>query len=331
MEDVASLSDQLTDEEWLSELEEIGEERGYYQPLGKRHGALFLDESLETLLVSFDTIGTARAGSASGIPHGMLLAELQGWSHLSIIAQDQTWFRAEPVYRYFDRLVDEAFFEDFDRVIFYGAGPNGYAAAAFSVAAPGATVILVSPQATLDPEVAPWDDRFTAMRRTDFRARYGYAPDMIEAAGTVILFHDPTEDLDAMHAALFRGPQVRKIRVRHGGPGLGRELQDMRVISDVVAAAGEDALTDLAIYRSLRKRRDYLPYLRNLLNRVHVEERHFLTALLCRNVSDRKKHAPRFNHHLTLATRKLAAAGRALPPVRKKRSAASLLPELGEG
>jgi hypothetical protein len=331
MEDVATLSDQLTDEEWLSEFEEIGEARGYYQPLGKRHGALFLDESLETLIVSFDTVATARAGSASGIPHAMLLAELHGHSHISLIAREPTWFRDEAVYRYFDRLVDEAFFEDFDRVIFYGAGMGGYAAAAFSVAAPGATVILVAPQATLDPEIASWDDRFVRMRRANFRERYGYAPEMVEAAGRVILFYDPTEELDAMHAALFRGAQISKIRVPHGGPQLGRELQDMKIIADVVSAATADSLKDLDIYRALRKRRDYLPYLRNLLNRVHIEERHFLTALLCRNVSDRKKHAPRFNHHLTLARRKLSAAGRELPPVRKRRSAAELLPELRNG
>lgn len=330
MDDVASLSDQLTDEEWLSELEQIGEERGYYQPLGKRHGAFFIDESLETLVVSFDTIESARAGSASGIPHAMLVAELHGWSHLSVIAHETTWFRDEHVYRYFDRLVDDAFFEDFDQVIFYGAGANGYAAAAFSVAAPGATVVLVSPQATLDPEIAPWDDRFISMRRTDFSARYGYAPDMIEAADDVILFFDPEEDLDAMHAALFRGPQVRKIRFRYGGTRLGRELQDLKIISEVMSAAANGTPSDLSIYRALRKRRDHLPYLRNLLNRVHVEERHFLTALLCRTVSDRKQHAPRFNHHLTLATRKLGASGKQLPPVRKKRSMASRLPELRE-
>jgi hypothetical protein len=48
-------------------------------------------------------------------------------------------------------------------------------------------------------------------------------------------------------------------------------------------------------------------------------------------VTDREKHAPRFNHHLTLARRKLSAAGRDLPPVRKKRSAAERLPELRGG
>ena len=80
--------------------------RGYYEPVGPRHSALFLDESFDVLLVSFDTITSARAGSASGIPHGMFQAELRGWSHLSVLAKSPTWFRDPSVYGYFDRLID---------------------------------------------------------------------------------------------------------------------------------------------------------------------------------------------------------------------------------
>jgi hypothetical protein len=327
MSELVTLSDQLTDEEWLDELAEIGEDRGYYESVGDRHGALFLDESLETLLVSFDTIASARAGSASGIPHGMLQAELNGWSHLSLIARDHSWFRDPAVYGYFDRLVDDAFFEDFDRVIFYGHGMCAYAAAAFSVAAPGATVIVVSPQATLDPEIASWDDRFMGMRRTNFTDRFGYAPDMLDAAQRAFIIYDPLEELDAMHAALFRGPQIEHIRFRFGGGRLGTDLQAMNAIGPILKAAGEDRLTRREIFRIFRRRRDYLPYLRNLLNRVHVDDRLWLTALLCRTVLSRK-NAPRFRHHLELAEHKLTMQGRSLPEPHKKRSAAHKFPDL---
>ena len=63
------------------------------------------------------------------------------------------WFRYPKVHAYFNRLVDDGFFDDLDKVVFYGAGPCGYAAATFSVAAPGATVVAIQPQATLDPRV----------------------------------------------------------------------------------------------------------------------------------------------------------------------------------
>lgn len=329
MSELASLSDQLTDEEWLSVFGEIGEERGYFQPLGSRHGALFLDESLETLVVCFDTIASARHGSASGIPHGVLQAEMNGWSALSLVAHDQSWFRDPKVYAYFDELVDDAFFEDFDRVIFYGSGPNGYAAAAYSVAAPGAKVVLIAPQATLDPTIAPWDDRFTHMRRTDFSSRYGYAPDMIEAADEVLLFFDPHQELDAMHAALFRGPQVRHVRFRHAGARIGQDIQDMKILNQVFRSLASDGLSDRDLYTLLRRRREFMPYLRNLLSQTHIEERHWLTGLLCRSVL-RRKEAPRFRHHLQLAEQKLGALGRALPrsPTARKKNAASRLPEL---
>ncbi len=327
MSELVTLSDQLTDEEWLSELAEIGEDRGYYEPVGDRHGALFLDESLDTLLVSFDTIPSARAGSASGIPHGMLQAELNGWSHLSLIARDRSWFRDPAVYGYFDRLVDDAFFEDFDRVVFYGHGMCGYAAAAYSVAAPGATVVVVSPQATLDPDIAPWDDRFVGMRRTNFTDRYGYAPDMLDAAEKAFVIYDPLEELDAMHATLFRGTQIEHIRSRFGGARLGTDLQAMNAIGPILKAAGDGTLTRAVAFKALRRRRDYLPYLRNLLNRVHVDDRLWLTALLCRTVLSRK-NAPRFRHHLELSEHKLMMQGRSLPEPRLKRSAASKFPEL---
>lgn len=328
MSELVTLSEELTDTEWLAEIADIGTERGYFQPIGDDHGALFIDAAPEVLIVTFDTIGSARAGSASGIPHGMLQAEVHEWSHLSILAKTPSWFRDADLYAYFDRLIDEAFFEAFDRVIFYGAGMCGYAAAAFSVAAPGSTVMLAGPVATLDPEIAAWDDRYTGARIKDFRTRYGYAPEMVEAADRVILLYDPTEELDAMHAALFRGPHIEKIRFRHAGPRIGSELQAMNVLGKLFKGAADGTLSATDIYRALRRRREYSPYLRHLLNRIHIEDRDFLTAVLCRAVLTRRE-APRFRHHLEAAEQKLNAAGRTLPPMRRAKRASDKLPELG--
>jgi hypothetical protein len=322
MSDLLSLSADLTDDEWLAEIDTHGEERGYFEPVGPDHAALFLDESLDVLLVSFDSIASARAGSASGLPHAMLIAEERGWSHLSILSKTTGWFRDSSVYGYFDRLVDDGFFEDFDHVLFYGVGPAGYAACAYSVTAPGATVIAVAPQATLDPRIASWDDRFTRARSRDFSSRYGYAPDMLEAAQAAYILHDPTVDLDAMHAALYRGEPNHSIRLRHTGPRIGTELQDMRILGPLFDAAVDGTLTPLSFYKAFRKRRDYPPYLRALLNRVHVEGRHFLTALLCRAVLARKS-LPQFESQLKVSEHRLRASGRSLPPSLAERRGAT--------
>ncbi|MDG1103479.1 MAG: hypothetical protein P8N75_08935 [Ascidiaceihabitans sp.] len=118
-------------------------------------------------------------------------------------------FTIQMVYSYFDRLDDDGIFDDFDHVIFYGAGPCEYAAAAFSVAAPGATVVAIQPQATLDPQITEWDDRYVKMRRADFSSRYGYAPDMLDAAEQAYVIYDPCERLDAAHAAMFTRSNVK--------------------------------------------------------------------------------------------------------------------------
>jgi hypothetical protein len=312
-----TLSEELSDDEWLAEIETFGEAKGYFQPLGNSHAAVFAANSPETLLVYFDTIPGARVTNPAGLPAPVEIAEELGWSHLSLYARKATWFRDHRVYRFFDRLVDEGFLEDFERVVFFGAGSGGYAAAAFSVAAPGATVIAVAPQATLDPAMAEWDDRFVAMRRTSFTDRYGYAPDMVEAADRVFIIYDPLVELDAMHAALFRGENVERIRFRNAGPGTGRELIAMGALRPLLAAAGEGRLDAREMFRALRLRHNFQPYLRNLLGRLHAEERHLLTAILCRAALERR-NSPRFRHHLELAEQKLARMGRTLPERRER-------------
>lgn len=274
---------------WFERIDEIGEELGYYQPLGDRHGAFFVDDG-PVLLVTFESADSIRAGSPQQLPMGHDIARAQGWSHLCLIADGPTWYRDPSVFGYVDRLVDDAFFEDFDRVVFYGAGMGGYAAAAFSVAAPGATVICVHPQATLDPRVTEWDQRFVAHRRLDFTSRYGFAPDMIEAAKAVHLLYDPERGQDAMHAALMTRPQVTKLRCRHMGGRLEQELTRMGVLPEMLRMAGTGELTPLAFHRLYRARRDHLPYLLRLLARLEKRKRHGLTLLLARWALSRQEH-----------------------------------------
>ena len=303
----AALSDDLTDTQWLVQLEDIGEEEGYFSPLGDNHAAVFVDRSQDVLFVSFETLPAVRSVSETGMPLGFDVCESRGWSHLTILAMKDTWYRSHFVYGYFDRLVDEGFFEDFDKVIFYGAGMCGYAAAAFSVVAPGATVIAVSPQATLSRALTEWDGRFEGTRRMDFTSRYGFAPDMLEAADAAYLIYDPDEVEDAMHAALFRGPNIFKHRYRRGRSGaIDGDLRTMGLISRICDEAAAGTLSPVALARKMRARRKHMPYLRALLARVIAEDRPFLTALLCRAVlADRP--IPRFRHHLEAAEARLAA------------------------
>ena len=313
--DLTSLIDPnlgLSLEEWLDRLEDIALENGDFEPLGPDHSAIMI-EGNENLLVTFELVESVRNQVNQDAPLGWELRNGHGWTQLTILANHQTWFRHRAIYQYFDRLIDDGFFDDFEQVVFYGHGSAGYAAAAYSVAAPGATVIAISPQASLDPRVAEWDKRFESARRIDFTSRYGFAPKMIEAAGQAVLFYDPTDTNDAMHSALFYSDNVTRVRCRHFDGNIELFLRRMDVLPGLIQVAMHGRLTNGIVHRALRERRNYLPYLRRLLGVVDNLERPYLTGLLCRSVVQRI-NAPRFHRRLSQAEKALAAEGRALPP-----------------
>ncbi|MEL7026760.1 MAG: phosphoadenosine phosphosulfate reductase [Pseudomonadota bacterium] len=313
MSDRVILPDSLSASEWIAELAAVGAERGYYTPLGKKHSAIYVANSSKVLLVSFESMAHIRVSSPGGVPFGFQFAEPRGWSHLALIARKETWFRSPHVWRFFDRQIDSGFFEEFDKVIFYGAGMGGYGAAAYSVAAPGATVIAVSPQATLAPERARWDTRFRRHRTRDFTSRYGFAPEMTEAAKDVFIAYDPAETEDAMHAALFHGDHVHRIPYRRGGAGaIDADFRGMGVFEKLFDAASRDALSPKVFYQALRARRSHTPWLRAAMGRVIGQDRPFLTGLFARGAL-KLQDVPRFKKVLEGAEAALAREGRQLP------------------
>jgi hypothetical protein len=281
------------DAEWLSLMDRIGDEAGYFQPLGLHHHALFRDDT-PTLVVTFETMADIRARPGQ-LPLGYGIAKGKGWSHLCIIANGETWWRDPAVYRYFDRLVDDAFFEDFDRVLFYGADAGAYAACAFSVTAPGATVLAINPRATLSPALAGWDTRARAARRMDFTTRYG--PDMTEGTGRVFVIHDPTVPADAMHAALFNAPWVTHLRTPHLGGRVAWALGHMKLLPRLIEAGVEERLNTDIFAKAWRARRQFGPYLKAVLAAVDTPSHPARATSVCRSVAARL-NAPMFRKRL---------------------------------
>ena len=303
----------LAPDQWRKRMAELAEQNGMYQPLGDKHFATFIDQD-STLLVTFETIQGIQSLSEQAQPLGFDLVKNLGWSHLCLISDGDTWFRENRIYGFFDQLIDDGFFEEFDNVVFYGAGPCGYSAAAFSVAAPGATVVAIQPQATLDPRMSEWDNRFVEMRRTSFTDRYGYAPDMLDAADHAFVLYDPYEQLDAMHATLFARSNVTRLRLANMGGALQTRLIEMEMLYHTLALAGAGKLTSGRFWKQYRARRKNMAYLRRMAARLDEDDRPYLSALLCRNVAERMR-APRFRRRYK-ALEKRAAAGEFNMPTR---------------
>ncbi|SNY54189.1 hypothetical protein SAMN06297129_2767 [Pseudooceanicola antarcticus] len=291
--------------EWRARLAGIARARGAFRELGGDHFAAYVAGG-ETLLVTFETQAGIQGLTEEGQPMGWRMVREEGWSHLCIVSEGDTWFRDAAVYEYVDELIDEGFFEAFEQVLFFGAGPCAYAACAFSVAAPGALVLAIQPQATLNPELTEWDERFREMRRLDFTSRYGYAPDMLDACAHAWVLYDPVERLDAMHAALFARPNVTLLRLRHMGAALQGSLLRMGMLHTLLRLASQERLEPRVFATLYRRRRRYPPYLRNLLSSLEAEGREVLIQALCRNVTSRM-NLPRFRRRLQ------DAAGRSIP------------------
>ncbi|MEM6387436.1 MAG: phosphoadenosine phosphosulfate reductase [Pseudomonadota bacterium] len=303
----ASISAELSEREWLEALRHLGDAHGSFSELGDAHSAVFVEKQHKVLFVAFETIFGIRSASETGLPLAFDLCERRDWSHMTLIAHTQSWFRDKSVFGFVDRLIDYGFFDQFDRVIFYGAGMCGYAAGAFSVAAPGATVLMVAPQATLSRSVTGWDARFPSARRISFGRRYSDASHLVSAAETAVVLYDPDETEDAMHASLFRSDNVIRHRYRRGSAGaIETDLRSLSLIARLAELAADGQLSAARVATALRARRRHVPYLRALLSRVLSEERPKLTVWLCRAVLA-KQPLPRFRHHLERAEEQLGA------------------------
>lgn len=298
-------SDPNAKSDWRSELRALGAAEGFYEELGDTHTALHIKRG-GTLIVTFENLDHVFEDGEGKMPWGFDFVTKRGWSMLGLMAHDWTWYRDQDVYAFFDRLKLSGFFDDFERVVFYGASMGGYAAAAFSAACPGATVVAISPQATLSREDASWETRYRKAWGRDFSCQYGYAPDMIQSAEKVFLFYDPFASLDAMHAALFRGENVVKLRCRYFGHRIASMWIRLGILKPIVEQSILGTLTEPAFYKMLRARREDTRFQREMLERLQKKDRPWLIATYCAAVLARRG-GPKFRQAMKAAREKMGA------------------------
>ena len=275
---------------WLAQIDDAASDDVFVDYLGPKHATVLWEQS-KTLIVTFEHHSDLSAYS-SGVPIGWQLAQEKGWSHLCVVSEHQDWFRDPHVIRHFDRLIDDGFLDQFDDVIFYGCYAGGYAAAAYSVSYPMATVIAINPQATLNPSIASWDKRFKHTRRQDFTTRFGYAQKMCESAKNVFVFYDADSPENAMHAALFQGDNVTHLRSLVKSVDPAEFFQATRFLPAIAALTSDNPLREF--YKLQRARREMLRHLRSLLGQAQARPGPLLTKLVCQHTLRLHPTAPKF-------------------------------------
>jgi hypothetical protein len=253
-------------DDWAKIATELAGKDGFYRA-GGDHAMLFIKRS-DTLVVTFDNLDLAMEKRDDKRPWGFAFIEKQGWSMLGVTAAGWTWFRDPWVYDQFDDLRKKRFFKRFKRVVFYGASMGGYGACAFAAACPGADVVAISPQSTLDKTLVPFETRYKTAWDRDFTGKYGDAAKVSSKAGRVTLLFDPYEPLDAGHVARFTAKNVVKLRAPLLGHRLGSSLQQMGILSPIVLAALNGTLTEGEFYQHLRARKQFGRYQKELFRRA---------------------------------------------------------------
>ncbi len=270
---------------WASIARDLAGDTGFYRD-NPDHSFLFIKRG-DTLVVTFDNLDIAMEKREDRRPWGFSFIEKQGFSMLGVMANGWTWYRDPWVWQQFDALHDSGFFAQFKRVVFYGASMGGYAACAFVPACPGADVVAISPQSTLDKRLVPWETRYHTAWGRDYSGPYGDAAQVSQAAGRVTLLFDPYEPLDAAHVARFDGANVMKLRTPLMGHRLGSSLQQMGILSQITLGALNGTLTELEFYQTIRARKTFQRYQRELFKRALAKGRTGLARKLGRWVLTR--------------------------------------------
>lgn len=166
------------------------------------------------LMVTFDYRRTGRSGF-SAANHSSGYAR-QGFGQLSIQTRVNDWF-INPDTGALEQAVG-AIAARYDRVHALGYSMGGYGALRLARALRLDKAVLVSPQATIAPEVVPFDLRYRA-EGLHFDAALGdLAPRAVpDLAGFLVI--DPFVTADRRHAAMILAlfPRLRLLRLNFGG------------------------------------------------------------------------------------------------------------------
>ncbi|MBY8976841.1 glycosyltransferase family 2 protein [Rhodobacteraceae bacterium NNCM2] len=249
--------------QWLADLRHSPFREGFYQSSGD-FAAVCVERSTDQLVVSFDNLSNVNDKSLDREPWAYKFIKDNGYSVLGILSFKANWYRDEKLFDFFDRLKAEGFFRKFKRVAFVGTSMGGYGAAAFSAAAPGATVIAFSPQSTLDTRLVPWEKRFNKGRAQDWSGRYADAAAGTQAAERVYLLYDSYFEPDLRHAKRFHGANIVHLPTWHSGHKSALFLRRAEILKPIMAEGVKGTLDRESFFRLYGKRRK-LPWYINAI------------------------------------------------------------------
>lgn len=242
------------------------------------NNALFFEPVGRRLIVTFDNVHNARLQEQRW-PWGYAQITKQlGCSVLGIMSKDRGWFRHNFVHDCFDHLKATGWFKQFDKVLFYGTSMGAFGALTYARACPGANVLALEPQTTLNSEILPNDDRWPWTKKLDWTGRYCDASEGTGEARKVVVVSDPYYDLDQAHVARLKGDNIQNLITPFFGHKIAPMLMQTGNLKLLLTDMADGEVNTNEYYRLLRNRRDIARFQHTIIG--HAKERGHLKLAL---------------------------------------------------
>lgn len=233
--------------------------RGGFFWEGAENAVCFVPGS-DRLVVSFDDHRIVKT-DGQRLPADMeVLSGELGWSVLGVMAKQRNWFRHDFVHDTMEHLATTGFFRRFPDVLLMGASMGGFAALVYSGLVPGARVLAIAPQSTLDRTKVPEDERWGWTARRDWSGRYGDAKVATSGARSVTVLADLHAPLERLHVSRLDPGNLTVIGAPFMGGSVLTHLRALGAVAPVVRHAADGTLTAALFHPLIRGRHDLPRY-----------------------------------------------------------------------
>jgi hypothetical protein len=200
--------------------------------------------------ITFDSYTDHRTLDRPGFAEAFL--QSRGIDAVHVISRDNQWYQHPELVEVLAVLA--AWSARYERVVSYGSSMGGFAALRFGAEAGAHTGLALSPQFSVDPNIVPFESRWSRdVEQITFQV-VGDRPLPIQ-----YIVYDPRNLPDARHAALFaeRSPTIA-MRATYGGHPAGAFVNETGLLEPLIhkVAANDFTVADAREFeRELHSRR----------------------------------------------------------------------------
>lgn len=255
------------------------------------HGNIWYQHRSSTLFVTFDNLATLDDPYPRR-PWMYERVEMLDYSILGVQTFRKDWFRQPTSSAQITALVEQGFFDQFERVVFIGASMGAFAALNFAPLVHGAWVLVFSPQSTMNQTIAPFEKRFKyAVRRSNWDSMpFLDAAAAVPYIPKIAMFYDPLETEDKKHATRLSGPNVQHLAIPNATHQAIRLVVKCDALPQMMREFAETGKLGSEFYGNMRARKDIRSWRRAMVENLEKREHPKLLLKACRYMLAQKNY-----------------------------------------